>query len=177
MQRRVARYLRGRSVHLQRDRLYHRPALPCQPNLRIIDCDELGLSASSQPPFAYHGQATWVIAEDGMERRLGLRGLVDLPVIQHVDGFPHECRVVDISARGLVVQRTKSLASRRTRLLYWLELPLLDGEGRRIHALARPVWTQGALQAMRYVTVNEVDQLEIAELLDRLGRRGTTVLH
>jgi len=112
-----------------------------------------------------------------MERRLGLRGLVDLPVIQHVDGFPHECRVVDISARGLVVQRTKSLASRRTRLLYWLELPLLDGEGRRIHALARPVWTQGSLQAMRYVTVNEVDQLEIAELLDRLGRRGTTVLH
>jgi hypothetical protein len=111
-----------------------------------------------------------------MERRLGLRGLVDLPVIQHADGFPHECRVVDISARGLVVQRTRSLASRRSRLLYWLELPILDAEGRRIHALARPVWTQGSLQAMRYVAVNEVDQLEIAELLDRLGRRGT-VLH
>jgi hypothetical protein len=29
---------------------------------------------------------------------------------------------------------------------------------------------------MRYVAVNEVDQLEIAELLDRLGRRGT-ILH
>ena len=120
-----------------------------------------------------------------MERRLGLRGLVDLPVIQHVDGFPHECRVVDISARGMVVQRTKSLALRRSRLLYWLELPIMDGDdpgkspkgdGRRIHALARPVWTQGTLQAMRYVAVNEVDQLEIAELLDRLGRRGT-VLH
>jgi hypothetical protein len=52
----------------------------------------------------------------------------------------------------------------------------MDAEGRRIHALARPVWTQGTLQAMRYVAVNEVDQLEIAELLDRLGRRGT-VLH
>ena len=111
-----------------------------------------------------------------MERRLGLRGLVDLPVIQHVDGFPHECRVVDISARGMVVLRTKSLAARRTRLLYRLELPILEGEGRRIHAVARPVWTQGALQAMRYVTVHEVDQLEIAELLDRLGRRRT-VLH
>ncbi|HEX9295609.1 MAG TPA: hypothetical protein VF881_07235 [Polyangiaceae bacterium] len=111
-----------------------------------------------------------------MERRLGLRGQVDLPVIQHVDGFPHECRVVDISARGLVVQRTKSLSSRRSRLFYWLELPLLDGEGRRIHALARPVWTHGRLQAMRYVAVNEVDQLEIAELLDRLGRAGA-VLH
>jgi hypothetical protein len=29
---------------------------------------------------------------------------------------------------------------------------------------------------MRYVAVNDVDQLEIAELLDRLGRRGA-VLH
>ena len=111
-----------------------------------------------------------------MERRLGLRGLVDLPVIQHVDGFPHECRVVDISARGLVVQRTKSLAQRRSRLFYWLELPLFDQEGRRIQALARPVWTAGTLQAMRYVAVHEVDQLEIAEMLDRLGKRGT-VLH
>jgi hypothetical protein len=116
------------------------------------------------------------VVEGRMERRLGLRGLVDLPVIQHVDGFPHECRVVDISSRGLVVQRTKTLVSRRSRLFYWLELPILDDAGRRIHALARPVWTHGALQAMRYVAVNEVDQLEIAELLDRLGRRGT-VLH
>ena len=110
-----------------------------------------------------------------MERRLGLRGQVDLPVIQHVDGFPHECRVVDISSRGMVVQRTKSLAARRSRLLYLMELPL-DGQGRRVHALARPVWTHGKYQALRYVAVNEIDQLEIAEMLDRLGRRGT-VLH
>ena len=99
---------------------------------------------------------------------------MDLPVIQHVDGFPHECRVVDISARGLVVHRTKSLSQRRSRLLYWLELPL-DRAEHRIHALARPVWTQGSLQAMRYVAVNEVDQLEIAELLDRLGQKGASL--
>jgi hypothetical protein len=115
-----------------------------------------------------------------MERRLGMRGQVDLPVIQHVDGFPHECRVVDISSRGMVVQRTKSLASRRSRLLYLLELPLDEPgkskTGRRVHALARAVWTRGRYQALRYVAVNEIDQLEIAEMLDRLGRRGT-VLH
>jgi hypothetical protein len=29
---------------------------------------------------------------------------------------------------------------------------------------------------MRYVAVHEVDQLEIAEMLDKLGKRGT-VLH
>jgi len=109
-----------------------------------------------------------------MERRFGLRGQVDLPAIQHLDGFSHECRVVDISARGLVVQRTRALAERPSRLTYRLELPL-EGE-RRIHAVARPVWTQGLLQALRYVAVDEVDRLEIAELLDRLGRRGA-VLH
>ena len=110
-----------------------------------------------------------------MERRFGLRGQVDLPVIQHVDGFPHECRVVDISAGGLVVQRTKRLTQRSSRLVYSLELPL-DGEGKRIHTLARPVWTDGSLQAMRYVAVNHMDRLEIAELLDRIGRRGA-ILH
>jgi hypothetical protein len=138
---------------------------------------ELGLFARVRSRFVCRKEnLRGLVSEEGMERRLGLRGQVDLPVIQHVDGFPHECRVVDISARGLVIQRTKSLSSRRSRLLYWLELPLLDGEGRRIQALARPVWTHGRLQAMRYVSVNEVDQLEIAEMLDRLGRAGV-VLH
>jgi hypothetical protein len=110
-----------------------------------------------------------------MERRFGLRGQVDLPAIQHLDGFGHECRVVDISARGLVVQRTKALAERPARLMYRLELPIEGGE-RFIRAVARPVWTQGLLQAMRYVAVDEVDRLEIAEMLDRLGRQGA-VLH
>jgi hypothetical protein len=110
-----------------------------------------------------------------MERRLGLRGQVDLPAIQLLDGFGYECRVVDISPRGLVVQRTRALAERPSRLMYRLELPL-DGGERRIKAVARPVWTEGLLQALRYVAVDEVDRLEIAELLDRLGRQGA-VLH
>jgi hypothetical protein len=75
----------------------------------------------------------------------------------------------------LVVQRTRALAERPSRLMYRLELPL-DGRGRHIQAVARPVWTEGLLQAMRYVAVDEVDRLEIAELLDRLGRQGS-VLH
>jgi hypothetical protein len=109
-----------------------------------------------------------------MERRFGLRGQVDLPALQYLDGFSHECRVVDISARGLVVHRSKLMAERPWRLMYRLDLPL-DAE-RSIQALARPVWTQGLLQAMRYVGVGDVDRLEIAELLDRLGRQGA-VLH
>lgn len=110
-----------------------------------------------------------------MERRISMRGQVDLPVIQHVDGFAHECRVVDISSRGLVVRRTRSLAHRHPRLLYTLDIAL-DGAVAPIRALARPVWTNGPFMAMRYVALSDVDQLEIAELLDRVARRGA-VLH
>jgi len=59
-----------------------------------------------------------------MERRFVMRGQVDLPVIQHVDGFAHECRVVNISSRGLVLRQTVSLTLRQPRLIYTLELPL-----------------------------------------------------
>jgi hypothetical protein len=110
-----------------------------------------------------------------MERRFGMRGQVDMPVIQYVDGYPHECRVIDISPRGLVLQRSKKLAQRPARFTYWIEL-LLEGGERRIHVVARPVWTSGRFQAMRYVEVNEADRLEIAELLDRVHRRGA-LLH
>jgi hypothetical protein len=109
-----------------------------------------------------------------MERRLAMRGQFDFPVIQHVDGFPHECRCVDISANGMVIQRTKSLQNRAPRLYYWVEIPV--DQGQRVHALARPVWSKGPLMAMRYVAMNEVDQLEIAELVDRHWHRGA-VLH
>lgn len=109
-----------------------------------------------------------------MDRRFGMRGQVDLPVIQHVDGHAHECRVVDISPRGMVIHRTKALAKRSPRMLYAIELPL--GNKRSIRAFARTVWTHGELQAVRYCGMSDADALEIAELVDRVSRGGA-VLH
>jgi hypothetical protein len=106
---------------------------------------------------------------------MGLRGQVDMPVVEHVDGFPHECRVVDISPRGMVVRQTSSLAGRSRRMLYRVELPL-RGKDETISVYARTVWSDGPYVAMRYVKMSDVDQLEIAELLDRVGREGA-VLH
>lgn len=108
-----------------------------------------------------------------MERRLAMRGQMDFPVTQHVDGFPHACRGVDVSSRGLVIVRPPSLVGREPRLVYSIELSL---EGRTIHTLARTVWTEGPLQAMRYVGISDVDRLEIAEVLDEASRRGA-ILH
>lgn len=108
-----------------------------------------------------------------MERRLAMRGQIDVPVIQHVDGFPHACRSVDLSCRGLVVQRPTSLAEREPRLLYSIELRIGD---RAIHTLARTVWTEGPLMAMRYVGISDADRLDIAELIDR-AHHGGAALH
>ncbi len=108
-----------------------------------------------------------------MERRLAMRGQIDFPVTQHVDGFPHACRGIDVSSRGLVIQRPQSLAERDPQLVYSIELSL---QGRTIHTFARTVWTDGTLQAMRYVGISDVDRLEIAEVLDDASRKGV-VLH
>ena len=108
-----------------------------------------------------------------MERRSAMRAQIDFPVIQQVDGFSHACRGIDISSRGLVVRRPIGLAERGSRLVYSIELRV----GKRvIHTLARTVWTEGPLQAMRYVGISDADRLDIAEVLDDAGRRGA-VLH
>lgn len=107
------------------------------------------------------------------ERRLAMRAQIDFPVIQHVDGFAHACRGIDVSSRGLVVRRPTSLVERDPRLLYSIELRIGD---RAIRTLARTVWTEGPLQAMRYVGMSDADKLDIAEVLDRARRKGT-VLH
>jgi hypothetical protein len=103
-----------------------------------------------------------------MERRIGSRAQVDLPVSAFVDGFEHHCRAVDISPTGMVVERTRSLAARTLSTLTALELDL--GEARPIRVRARTVWSRDRLQAVRFVVMNDVDRLDIAEHLDRMAR-------
>lgn len=102
-----------------------------------------------------------------MERRIGSRGQVDLPVRTLVDGHWHECRVVDLSPTGMVLSRTQSLTRRRPSLLNALTFRL--GE-HAIPACARTVWSRGRLQAVRFVVMHDVDRLDIAEHLDRKRR-------
>jgi hypothetical protein len=104
-----------------------------------------------------------------MERRIGSRGQVDFPVSALVDGFRHACRAVELSPTGMVVERTKSLAGRTLHLLNVLELRL-DGE-LKIRMRARTVWSKDRLHAVRFVVMQDVDRLEIAEHLDRMAQR------
>jgi hypothetical protein len=103
-----------------------------------------------------------------MERRIGSRAQVDLPVRAFVDGFSHACRAVDLSPSGMVLERSKSLAVRTPFELTALELRLAGA--RPIRVRARTVWSQERLQAVRFVVMHDVDRLTIAEHLDRMVR-------
>ena len=109
-----------------------------------------------------------------MERRIGSRAQVDLPVGAYVDGWWHACRAVDLSARGMVVQRTKSLSARG---VPQLNAMLLHLGALRIGLRARTVWHHGSLQAVRFVALSDVDRLEIAEHLDEIARLRRQQLH
>jgi hypothetical protein len=102
-----------------------------------------------------------------MERRISSRAQVDVPIYALVDGFRHDCRAVDLSPTGMVVQRSASLASRHFAQVSPFEIHLGP---RPIRVRARPVWSQERLLAVRFVWMNDVDRLTIAEMLDRKAR-------
>jgi hypothetical protein len=120
-----------------------------------------------------------------VERRSGIRGRVDFPVVIVSDGFRHQCRAVDLGPTGMVIELPRSLAAREAHLVDAYEL-LLDGV-HLLRLLARPVWRNGTAQAVRFLGLgrtergllerhirtspisgmNDVDRLELAEDLDR----------
>ena len=90
-----------------------------------------------------------------------------MPICALVDGFRHDCRAVDLSPTGMVVQRSATLASRHFAQVSPFEIYL---GSRPIRARARPVWSRDRLLAVRFVWMSDVDRLTIAELLDRKAR-------
>lgn len=107
-----------------------------------------------------------------MERRSAARIAVDLPAFCLLDGFRHACRTVDLSTTGMVVHRPRALSEREPHQLGAYEVHL---DGRRpIRVRARTVRSEGALLAVRFVVVHDVDRLTIAEHADRLANsRGS----
>ena len=103
-----------------------------------------------------------------MERRFSSRAQVDVPVTAFVEGARHACRVIDLSASGMVFQRNRDLAVRELPEVNRFELFL--GPNRPIRARARSVWGRGGLQAVSFVLIHDVDRLVIAEHLDRVSR-------
>ena len=105
-----------------------------------------------------------------MERRQGARGQVDFHVSALLDGHRHRCRAVDLSATGMVIERTPALAARTLPGVTPFELQLVEG-ARPIRLRARPVWDRDRLVALRFVAMSDADRLTIAEHLDQKQKR------
>lgn len=107
-----------------------------------------------------------------MERRVGLRGRTDFRVWARSGELGQMCRGVEVSASGLVICRGRPVDEWRDAPLY-LKLELrLPERVLPLEALARPVWSFGSYQALRFVSISDVDRLTLAEHLDLLHRRG-----
>lgn len=108
-----------------------------------------------------------------MERRVGLRGRTDFPVLATNGYLAQACRGVEVSASGIVLDRGRVVEEGRDAPLF-LKLSLqLPERVRPLTALARPVWSFGSQQALRFVTMSDVDRLTLAEHIDLMHRRGT----
>jgi len=100
-----------------------------------------------------------------MERRFSSRARVDIPIRAFIDGTSFACRAVDLSATGMVFERSRYLVNRELCAVSRFEIYLGN---RPIRTRGRAVWSRDRLQAVRFVLMHDADRLTIAELLDRM---------
>lgn len=106
-----------------------------------------------------------------MKRRAGLRARTDFTVITRSGLLESRCRGVEVSAAGIVLDRGRLVRPRDLPILLDLEL-LLPERVRPLRAKARPVWSLGSRQGLRFVAINDADRLTLAEHLDLQSLRG-----
>lgn len=105
-----------------------------------------------------------------MRRRSTVRAQTDLVVDLIADGVMFPCRAVDISTDGAVVECHPRFLERAPRMLQWLRIHVPNEPA--LMLLARPAWRVGRSQAYRFVKVDELDRLTLAEAMDASARRG-----
>ncbi|MBI2394978.1 MAG: PilZ domain-containing protein [Deltaproteobacteria bacterium] len=106
------------------------------------------------------------------DRRQTPRTRVDLLFNKYIDGYPHLCRTIDVSADGLLLERVSEPAVERE--FYPVEIGLMDAKADVIERLwiwAQQVWCDGERQALRFVGLGDSDR----EKLDRLLARAAMI--
>ena len=107
-----------------------------------------------------------------MRARAGLRTRTDFRVIAHVGKQRSECRAVELSPSGIILDRGFDVGARPMPFVLRVELRLPE-RLRPLFAWARPIWARGTQQALRFVGASDADRLSLAEHLDFQSLRGT----
>jgi PilZ domain len=102
------------------------------------------------------------------DRREYARPGVDLRVRVVSDGFAHDCRTVNASRGGMVVELTRALAATEPHFVYRYELEI-EGQP-RIPIVGRTAWRRARLQGVKFVVVSELDRAAFDEYLHNVAR-------
>mgnify|MGYP001134380689 CR=1 FL=1 len=106
-----------------------------------------------------------------MDRRLGLRARTEFAVTTRNGCLESPGRGIEVSPTGMIVDRGRAVQPDSEPMLLGLELKLPE-RVRTLRAVARPVWTLGSQQALRFVKMSDADRLTLAEHMDVLRLRG-----
>jgi PilZ domain len=105
-----------------------------------------------------------------MERRLGLRGRTRFEVTASNGLRVAQAMGRELSLSGMLVEYEPT-HSPGEGLVLRLTITLPE-RSRPIQALARPVRSNGGMQALRFVSLSDADRLSLAEHLDIVSSRG-----
>lgn len=109
-----------------------------------------------------------------MKRRIGERMRTDLRVIERSRASAVQCRAIELSATGVLLDRGQRSRLRSGPFFVHLEL-VLPEQARTIRAVARPVWRRGPHEALTFIHISDADRLTLAEHLDALRRSGAVM--
>ena len=109
-----------------------------------------------------------------MKRRFGVRMRTDLQVIERSNASVVQCRGIELSPTGILLDRGRQSAGRSSSMFVHLEV-MLPEQSRTIRVVARPIWRRGSQQALKFIRISDADRLSLAEHLDVLERRGAAV--
>jgi hypothetical protein len=103
------------------------------------------------------------------ERRAAPRTSTRVYFNKYIDGRPHLCEAVELSSTGMLARRIHEPDAPRA--AYAVELapgPLEPGE-ERVWLCACPVWSDGELEALRFVECSDRDRALLQGFLSRVA--------
>lgn len=103
------------------------------------------------------------------ERRAAPRRSAHVYFNKYIDGQPHLCEAVELSASGMLLRKIHEPEAPRA--CYALELaagPMGPGE-ERIWLCASPVWSEGGFEALRFVAQSDRDRTLLDGLMEQVS--------
>jgi hypothetical protein len=99
------------------------------------------------------------------ERRAAPRSPARVYFNKYIDGRPHLCEAVELSSTGMLTRRIHEPDAERA--AYAIELaggPLAAGD-ERVWLCASPVWSDGELEALRFIECSDRDRALVEGLI------------